>query len=156
MGKFGTVQEAMGELQDGKIIIIVDDKERENEGDFVVAAEYCTPEVINFMATHGRGIICTALTQHRAAELALDPMVESNTSLHETSFTVSVDYIHGTSTGVSASDRSATVRALIDPATKPADLARPGHIFPLRAMDGGVLRRAGHTENSTLELPRRN
>jgi 3,4-dihydroxy 2-butanone 4-phosphate synthase/GTP cyclohydrolase II len=111
-----------------------------------VAAEKCTPEIINFMSLHGRGIICAALTASRADELALTPMVESNTSLHETSFTVSVDYIHGTTTGVSAPDRAATVRALIAPETKPSDLARPGHIFPLRAMEGGVLRRAGHTE----------
>ncbi len=128
------------------MIIIVDDEDRENEGDLVVAAEKCTPEIINFMSLNGRGIICAALTAARADELALTPMVESNTSLHETSFTVSVDYIHGTTTGVSAPDRAATVRALISEGTKPSDLARPGHIFPLRAMEGGVLRRAGHTE----------
>jgi len=145
-GKFDTVDDAISDIRQGKIVIIVDDEDRENEGDFAVAAEACSPDVINFMATHGRGIICAALTPERTRDLALDMMVESNTSLHETSFTVSVDYIHGTSSGVSAHDRSATVRSLIDPATKPADLARPGHIFPLRAMQGGVLRRTGHTE----------
>jgi 3,4-dihydroxy 2-butanone 4-phosphate synthase/GTP cyclohydrolase II len=144
--KLHSVEEVIGELRAGRAVIVVDDEDRENEGDFVVAAEKCTPEIINFMAKEGRGIICAALTRERAKELHLGPMVEANTSLHETSFTVSVDYIHGTSSGVSASDRAATVRALIDPSTKPSDLARPGHIFPLRAMEGGVLRRAGHTE----------
>ncbi len=144
--KFNTIEEAVRDIREGKVVIIVDDEDRENEGDFAVAAEKCTPAVINFMAKHGRGIICAALTGDRTRELALDMMVESNTSLHETSFTVSVDYIHGTSSGVSAYDRAATVKALIDPSTKPSDLARPGHIFPLRALDGGVLRRTGHTE----------
>ena len=144
--KFSPVEEAIKDFQSGKIVIMVDDQDRENEGDFVIAAEKCTPEAVNFMAKHGRGIICVALTEQRARELSLDLMVESNTSLHETSFTVSVDYIHGTSTGVSAKDRNATVHSLIDSKTKPSDLARPGHIFPLRAMEGGVLRRAGHTE----------
>jgi 3,4-dihydroxy 2-butanone 4-phosphate synthase/GTP cyclohydrolase II len=144
--KFNTIEEAIADIEQGKIVIVVDDEDRENEGDFVVAAEKCTPEIINFMATNGKGIICTALTSQRAKELSLDMMVDSNTSLHETSFTVSVDYIHGTSSGVSAFDRAATVQSLIDPKTKPNDLARPGHIFPLRAMEGGVLRRAGHTE----------
>ncbi len=141
-----SVDEAIEEFRSGKILIVVDDEERENEGDFVCAASFADASVINFMATHGRGIICAPITTRRAEELGLDLMVESNTSLHETPFTVSVDYIHGTSTGVSAADRAATVRALIDTATKPSDLARPGHIFPLRALDGGVLRRAGHTE----------
>lgn len=144
--KFSTVEDAIIDFQKGKIIIVVDDEDRENEGDFVLAAEKSTTESINFMAKHARGIICVALTEHRTKELSLNPMVESNTSLHETSFTVSVDYIHGTTTGVSAHDRNATVHSLIDPKTKPSDLARPGHIFPLRAMEGGVLRRAGHTE----------
>lgn len=144
--KFSTVEDAIKDFKEGKIVIVVDDEDRENEGDFVIAAEKCTSEAINFMAKHARGIICVALTDQRTKELSLDPMVESNTSLHETSFTVSVDYIHGTTTGVSAHDRNATVRALINPETKPSDLARPGHIFPLRAMEGGVLRRAGHTE----------
>ncbi len=144
--KFHSIDEAVRDIRDGKVVIIVDDEDRENEGDFAVAAEKCTPEVINFMAKHGRGIICAALTGERTRELALDMMVESNTSLHDTSFTVSVDYVHGTSSGVSAFDRAATVKALIDRSTKPSDLARPGHIFPLRALEGGVLRRAGHTE----------
>ncbi len=144
--KFSEIEEAVKGIQEGRVVIIVDDEDRENEGDFAIAAEMCTPETINFMAKHGRGIICVALTPERTKELALDMMVESNTSLHETSFTVSVDYIHGTSSGVSAYDRAATVRSLTDPKTKPADLARPGHIFPLRAMEGGVLRRTGHTE----------
>ena len=144
--KFSKIGEAVKGIQEGRVVIIVDDEDRENEGDFAIAAEKCTAETINFMAKYGRGIICVALTPDRTKELALDMMVESNTSLHETSFTVSVDYIHGTSSGVSAYDRAATVRSLMDPKTKPADLARPGHIFPLRAMEGGVLRRAGHTE----------
>src|SRR5947209_17546094 len=143
---FSGIDEAVGEIRAGKILIVVDDEDRENEGDFVVAAEKCTAETINFMATHGRGIVCAALTPGRTKDLMLDMMVDSNTSLHETPFTVSVDYIHGTETGVSAFDRAATVAALIDPKTKPSDLARPGHIFPLRAIEGGVLRRAGHTE----------
>jgi 3,4-dihydroxy 2-butanone 4-phosphate synthase/GTP cyclohydrolase II len=143
---FSKIEDTIADLQAGKVVIIVDDEDRENEGDFVVAAEKCNPEIINFMAKYGRGIICTALTPERTKELMLDMMVESNTSLHETSFTVSVDYVHGTSSGVSAFDRSVTVKALIDPKTKPSDLARPGHIFPLRALEGGVLRRTGHTE----------
>lgn len=144
--KRSAISEAVEEIRAGRTIIVVDDEDRENEGDLFIPAEKCTPEIINFMSLHGRGIICAALTAQRADELSLGPMVESNTSLHETSFTVSVDYIHGTTTGVSASDRSATIRALISPETRPSDLARPGHIFPLRAMRGGVLRRAGHTE----------
>jgi 3,4-dihydroxy 2-butanone 4-phosphate synthase/GTP cyclohydrolase II len=144
--KFSSIENAIEDFQQGKVVIIIDDEDRENEGDFTIAAEKCTPEIINFMAKHGRGIICAALTSQRTKELSLDMMVDSNTSLHETPFTVSVDYIHGTSSGVSAYDRAATVQALISAKTKPSDLARPGHIFPLRAMDGGVLRRAGHTE----------
>ncbi len=144
--KFNTIDEVLVDLQQGKIAIVVDDDDRENEGDFVCAAEFVDAKVINFLATYGRGIICAPLLPARAKELGLDLMVDSNTSLHETPFTVSIDYIHGTSTGVSAADRAATVRALVNPATKPSDLARPGHIFPLRALDGGVLRRAGHTE----------
>jgi 3,4-dihydroxy 2-butanone 4-phosphate synthase/GTP cyclohydrolase II len=140
------IEEALAAFAQGRILIVVDDEERENEGDFVCAAQFVTPEVINFFATHGRGIICAPVTAERADALRLDPMVESNTSLHETSFTVSVDFVHGTSTGVSAADRAATVRSLARPETTAADLARPGHIFPLRAMEGGVLRRAGHTE----------
>jgi len=145
-GGFSTIQEALGDFRDGKILIVVDDEDRENEGDFVCAAESADAESINFLATHGRGIICAPLTSSRAEELGLELMVDANTSLHETPFTVSVDYIHGTTTGVSASDRAATVRSLADPRTRAVDLARPGHIFPLRAMEGGVLRRAGHTE----------
>ncbi len=143
---FNTIDEAVEDFRKGKILIVVDDEDRENEGDFVCAASFVDQSVINFLATHGRGIVCAPITTYRAAELGLDLMVESNTSRHETPFTVSVDYIHGTSTGVSAADRAMTVRALIDPRTKPSDLAKPGHIFPLRALDGGVLRRAGHTE----------
>lgn len=143
---FDSVEEAIEDFRSGKVLIVVDDEDRENEGDFVVAAERATAQTINFFTKEGRGVVCAPITQERATELGLEPMVESNTSLHETSFTVSVDYIHGTSTGVSAADRAETVRSLIDPKTKPSDLARPGHIFPLRAMDGGVLRRAGHTE----------
>jgi 3,4-dihydroxy 2-butanone 4-phosphate synthase / GTP cyclohydrolase II len=143
---FDTIERAIEDYKAGKIIIVVDDDERENEGDFVCAAEFADASVVNFLATHGRGIICAPLTQERARELSLDLMVESNTSLHETPFTVSIDYSHGTTTGVSAADRAATIRALVDPAARAADFARPGHIFPLRAIDGGVLRRAGHTE----------
>jgi 3,4-dihydroxy 2-butanone 4-phosphate synthase / GTP cyclohydrolase II len=143
---FSSIDDAVQDLVNGKIVIVVDDEDRENEGDFVIPAEKCGSAEVNFMAKHGRGIICVALTPERTKALSLDMMVESNTSLHETSFTVSVDYIHGTSSGVSAHDRAATVRSLIDPKTKASDLARPGHIFPLRAIEGGVLRRAGHTE----------
>ncbi|GJQ22014.1 MAG: riboflavin biosynthesis protein RibBA [Bacteroidia bacterium] len=143
---FYSIESAIEDLRAGKILIVVDDEDRENEGDFVVAAEKVTPEVINFFVKEGRGVVCAPITRERAAELRLDPMVDANTSLHETPFTVSVDYLHGTTTGVSSADRAATVRALIDPSAKPADFARPGHIFPLLASEGGVLRRAGHTE----------
>ncbi len=141
-----TIPEAIEEIRVGKVVIVVDDEDRENEGDFIVAAEKATPEIINFMLKHGRGVLCAPITTQRADELGLESMVDSNTSLHETPFTVSVDYIYGTTTGVSAADRTATIRALINPKTKPSDLARPGHVFPLRSIDGGVLRRAGHTE----------
>lgn len=144
--RFDSIDAAIDAIRSGKIIIVIDDDDRENEGDFVCAAEFADATVINFLATHGRGIICAPLTTARAKALGLDLMVDSNTSLHETPFTISVDYTHGTTTGVSAADRAATVRALADARTDPADLARPGHIFPLRAMEGGVLRRAGHTE----------
>ncbi|MBI5217200.1 MAG: bifunctional 3,4-dihydroxy-2-butanone-4-phosphate synthase/GTP cyclohydrolase II [Ignavibacteriae bacterium] len=144
--KLSTIEEGIADLQAGKIVIVVDDEDRENEGDMIVAAEKCTPQIMNFIIKKAGGIVCAALTTQRAKELNLELMVETNTALHETPFTVSVDYIHGTSTGVSAPDRNATVKALIDSKTKPSDLARPGHIFPLRAMEGGVLRRAGHTE----------
>ncbi|HSQ75520.1 MAG TPA: bifunctional 3,4-dihydroxy-2-butanone-4-phosphate synthase/GTP cyclohydrolase II [Bacteroidota bacterium] len=146
MRKFDTIENALSDLRQGKMLIVVDDEDRENEGDFVCAAEFVTPAVINFLAVNGRGIICAPLEGARAEALGLVPMVDVNTSLHETPFTVSVDVLHGTSTGISAADRAATVRALADPSTEPSDLGRPGHIFPLRAVDGGVLRRAGHTE----------
>ena len=143
---FDTIEEAIRSFRAGKILIVVDDEDRENEGDFVCAADFVTPEVINFLAANGRGIICVPLSTDHAERLELGLMVGTNTSLHETPFTVSVDAVHGTTTGVSAADRAVTVRALADPSTLPSELARPGHIFPLRAMDGGVLRRAGHTE----------
>jgi 3,4-dihydroxy 2-butanone 4-phosphate synthase/GTP cyclohydrolase II len=141
-----SISEAIEDIKAGKIIIVVDDDDRENEGDFLAAARFATPEVINFMARYGRGLICAPITKQRAAELELEPMVGHNTSSHETNFTVSVDLINGCTTGISATDRSKTTLALIDNATKPEDLGRPGHIFPLIAKDGGVLRRAGHTE----------
>jgi len=144
--KFNTIEDAIEDFRQGKILIIVDDEDRENEGDFVLAAEKTTPEAINFFVKEGRGVVCTPITTVRAKELNLDLMVDANTSLHETPFTVSIDYLHGTTTGVSVTDRSATVRALVDPKAQGNDFARPGHIFPLRAMEGGVLRRAGHTE----------
>lgn len=148
------VSEGIEAIRNGKMVIVVDDEDRENEGDFIVAAEFATPEVINFMSKEGRGLICVALTEQRCQELELHPMVQSNTSLHETAFTVSIDLIgHGTTTGISAQDRSKTILALVDDATKPTDLGRPGHIFPLRAKNGGVLRRAGHTE-ATIDLAR--
>ncbi len=152
MFTLNTIEEAVQDLKEGKVIIVVDDAHRENEGDFIAAAENVTPEVINFMATHGKGLICVALTEQRCNELDLHLMVKQNTSSHETQFTVSVDLLgRGTTTGISASDRSKTVQALVDPNTKPEDLARPGHIFPLRAKEGGVLRRAVHTE-ATIDL----
>lgn len=145
--KLNTIEEAIGDLKAGKVIIVVDDEDRENEGDFVTTARNITPEIINFMASQGRGLICAPLTESRCDELGLNLMVGTNTALHETNFTVSVDLIgNGCTTGISASDRSKTIQALIDPATRPEDLGRPGHVFPLRAKDGGVLRRAGHTE----------
>ncbi|MXV52928.1 bifunctional 3,4-dihydroxy-2-butanone-4-phosphate synthase/GTP cyclohydrolase II [Pedobacter sp. HMF7647] len=145
--KLNTIEEALEDVRTGKVIIVVDDEDRENEGDFLVAARFATPDVINFMATHGRGLICAPLTEQRCDDLQLSLMVGNNTATHETNFTVSVDLLgNGCTTGISASDRSKTMMALIDPNTKPEDLGRPGHIFPLRAKDGGVLRRAGHTE----------
>jgi len=140
------IQEAIDAIKAGKTIIVVDDEDRENEGDFLTAAHNATPETINFMIRHGRGLVCAPITGQRAKELELDLMVSHNTTSHETNFTVSVDLLEGCTTGISASDRSRTVLSLIDPATVPADLGRPGHIFPLIAKDGGVLRRAGHTE----------
>jgi len=147
-----TIPEAIEAIKDGKIIIVVDDEDRENEGDFLTAARNASPETINFMIRNGRGLVCAPITQKRADELNLEPMVSHNTTSHETNFTVSVDLLKGCTTGISASDRSKTVLALIDPATQPEDLGRPGHIFPLIAKDGGVLRRAGHTE-AAIDLP---
>jgi len=149
-----TIESAIEDIKHGKLVIVVDDEDRENEGDFITAARNATPEVINFMCKHGRGLVCAPITQQRADELQLELMVRNNTALHETPFTVSIDLLgHGSTTGISAHDRSKTVMALIDPATKPSDLGRPGHIFPLRAKDGGVLRRTGHTE-ATIDLAR--
>jgi len=148
------IEDAIEDIRGGKLVIVVDDEDRENEGDFIVAAEFATPEVINFMSKEGRGLICVALTEERCAALQLAPMVTSNTSLHETAFTVSVDLIgEGTTTGISAQDRSKTILALVNPATRPEQLGRPGHIFPLKAVSGGVLRRTGHTE-ATIDLAR--
>lgn len=148
------IEDAIEDIRKGKLVIVVDDEDRENEGDFIVAAEFATPEVINFMSKEGRGLICVALTEDRCAALQLAPMVTSNTSLHETAFTVSVDLIgEGTTTGISAQDRSKTILALVNPNTRPDQLGRPGHIFPLKAVAGGVLRRTGHTE-ATIDLAR--
>jgi 3,4-dihydroxy 2-butanone 4-phosphate synthase/GTP cyclohydrolase II len=149
-----SIETAIAEIKQGKLIIVVDDEDRENEGDFITAARNVTPETINFMSKHGRGLICAPLVEERCDELELELMVNNNTALHETAFTVSIDLLgHGCSTGISAHDRAKTVQALVDPATRPADLGRPGHIFPLRAKKGGVLRRAGHTE-ATIDLAR--
>ena len=140
------ISEAIEAIKMGKVVIVVDDEDRENEGDFVCAAECITPEIVNFMATHGRGLICTPLIESRCNELQLELMVGKNTALHETPFTVSIDLLgHGTTTGISTSDRAKTIKALVDPNTKPEELGKPGHIFPLKAKAGGVLRRAGHT-----------
>jgi len=145
--KLNTIEEAIADIKAGKVIIVVDDEDRENEGDFICAAECVTPEIINFMATQGRGLICTPIIEDRCDELQLYPMVSDNTALHETAFTVSIDLLgQGCTTGISAYDRATGIRAMIDPETKPSDFARPGHIFPLRAKRGGVLRRTGHTE----------
>src|SRR5690554_1118090 len=142
-----TIEEAIEDIKQGKVIIVVDDENRENEGDFIAAAEMVTPEMINFMAKHGRGLICAPLTEDRCKELELTMMVENNTVLHHTQFTVSVDLIgHGCTTGISVHDRAKTIKALVNKKTHPYDLGRPGHIFPLRAKNGGVLRRTGHTE----------
>jgi 3,4-dihydroxy 2-butanone 4-phosphate synthase / GTP cyclohydrolase II len=148
------IEDAIDAIRRGRLVIVVDDEDRENEGDFITAARNGTPEVVNFMSKHGRGLICTPLVEERCDELGLELMVNNNTALHETAFTVSVDLLgHGCTTGISAHDRSLTIQALIDPATRPGDLGRPGHIFPLRAKKGGVLRRAGHTE-ATIDLAR--
>jgi len=149
-----TIESAIEDIRNGKLVIVVDDEERENEGDFITSARNATPEIINFMSKYERGLICAPITQERADKLQLELMVNNNTALHETPFTVSVDLLgYGCTTGISTHDRSKTVQALIDPSIKPADLGRPGHIFPLRAKDGGVLRRTGHTE-ATIDLAR--
>jgi len=152
--KLNTIPEAVAAIKKGELVIVVDDEDRENEGDFIFASELITPEVINFMTIHGRGLICVSLTEKRCNELDLDLMVGQNTSYHETQFTVSVDGNHpDVTTGISASDRATTIKMLVDKNTKPGDLARPGHIFPLKAKDRGVLRRSGHTE-AAVDLTR--
>lgn len=152
--ELNTVEEAIEDIRAGKVIIVVDNEDRENEGDFICAAELITPEIVNFMATYGRGLICAPLTEKRCEQLELELMVRSNTSLHSTPFTVSVDLLgNGCTTGISAVDRAKTIRALVDPKTKPEDLGRPGHIFPLKAKSKGVLRRPGHTE-AAIDLTR--
>src|SRR5450432_632268 len=149
-----TIESAIEDIRQGKLVIVVDDEDRENEGDFITAAHNVTPQVINFMSKYGRGLICAPMIEERCDELELELMVNNNTALHETAFTVSVDLLgHGCTTGISAQDRAKTVQSLINPATKPSDLGRPGHIFPLRAKKGGVLRRTGHTE-ATIDLSR--
>ncbi len=152
--KLNSIESAIEDIRLGKVVIVVDDEDRENEGDFICAAECVTPEIINFMATHGRGLICAPLDETRVEELNLQMMVKDNTALHETAFTVSIDLIgRGCTTGISAQDRSTGIRALVDPTIKSDDYARPGHIFPLRAKTGGVLRRSGHTE-AAIDLAR--
>lgn len=145
--KFNTIEEALEDIRNGKVIVVVDDEDRENEGDFICAAECISPEIVNFMATHGRGLICAPLVEDRCEELGLDLMVGQNTAVHGTPFTVSVDLLgHGCTTGISAADRFRTIRALVDHESRPEDFGKPGHIFPLKAKRGGVLRRSGHTE----------
>jgi len=152
--KLNTIEEAIEDIKNGKVIIVVDDEDRENEGDFICAAECVTPEIVNFMATHGRGLICAPLIEDRCEELGLELMVGRNTAAFETPFTVSIDLIgHGCTTGISAHDRFKTIRALVDPEIKPEELGKPGHIFPLKAKRGGVLRRSGHTE-AAIDLAR--
>lgn len=146
--RLNTIDEAIADFKEGNFVIVVDDEDRENEGDFIIAAEKITPEKVNFMMTHGRGVLCAPITEERCAELELDMQVTANTSIYETPFTVTVDLLPGCTTGVSMHDRAATIRALADPNTKPTDLGRPGHVNPLRARTRGVLRRAGHTEAS--------
>jgi 3,4-dihydroxy 2-butanone 4-phosphate synthase/GTP cyclohydrolase II len=152
--RLNSIEEAITAIQNGEVIIVVDDEDRENEGDFLTAARNATPEVINFMATHGRGLICAPISEERCDKLGLEMMVSNNSAAYETPFTVSIDLIgHGCTTGISASDRAKTVLAMIDPTTRPEELGKPGHIFPLRARKGGVLRRAGHTE-AAVDLSR--
>jgi len=149
-----SIESAIEDIKEGKLVIVVDDEDRENEGDFICASARVTPEVVNFMSKHGRGLICVALLEERCDALGLELMVNNNTALHETAFTVSVDLLgHGCTTGISAQDRAKTIQALINPDTKPEELGKPGHIFPLRAKKGGVLRRAGHTE-AAVDLAR--
>ncbi|QXD15556.1 bifunctional 3,4-dihydroxy-2-butanone-4-phosphate synthase/GTP cyclohydrolase II [Rhodocaloribacter litoris] len=150
---FDRIEDAIADIRAGRLVIVVDDEDRENEGDFIAAAELVTPELVNFMAKEGRGLICVPITRERAQELDLGMMVPSNTALYDTPFTVSVDYRIGTTTGISAADRARTIRALADPKARPEDFGRPGHVFPLRAQQGGVLRRAGHTE-AAVDLAR--
>jgi len=152
--KLNSIEDAISDIKSSKIVIVVDDANRENEGDFVTAAKNATPEIINFMTTHGRGLVCVSLTEERCRELELPMMSSKNTSFHSTSFTISVDLLgHGCTTGISAHDRAKTIQALVDPSIKPNNLGRPGHIFPIQAMDGGILRRAGHTE-AAVDLAR--
>lgn len=150
---FDHIEDAIKDYREGRIVIVVDDEDRENEGDFIMAAEKVTPDAINFMAKYGRGLVCMAISPRRAEELDLNFMVSNNTALHATSFTISIDARHGTSTGISASDRARTILTVIDPQSKPDDLARPGHVFPLIAKEGGVLERSGHTE-ATIDMAR--
>src|SRR5688572_5573860 len=151
---FDSIEAAIRDIKEGKIVIVVDDEDRENEGDFITAAATITPEIVNFMSKHGRGLICVPLPEEHCDELGLELMVSNNTALHETAFTVSVDLLgHGCTTGISAHDRAKTIAALNDPFLNPSELGRPGHIFPLRAKKGGVLRRAGHTE-ATVDMAR--
>jgi 3,4-dihydroxy 2-butanone 4-phosphate synthase/GTP cyclohydrolase II len=151
--KLSTIESAVADFKKGKIVIVVDDEDRENEGDMIFSAEKCTPELVNFLIKHAGGLICVPMEEERLKELDLDLMIQFNTALHETAFTVSVDYRFGTSTGISAFDRDKTIKALIEKKTVPSDLGRPGHIFPLKSIKGGVLRRAGHTE-ATVDLAR--
>jgi len=151
--KFASIEEAIEEIKKGRLVIVVDDEDRENEGDLIAAAEKVTPEMVNFIVKYGRGLLCAPLTEERARELELPYMVERNTERHGTAFTVSVDYKHDTTTGISAFDRARTIQSMVDPSTSPDDLARPGHIFPLIAKKGGVLRRTGHTE-AAVDLAR--
>lgn len=153
MIKFDSIPGAIEDIKEGKMVVVVDDEDRENEGDFIMAAEKVTPEMINFMAVHGRGLICTPVTSDRIDHLKLHPMVEANTALHGTKFTVSVDASSGVTTGISAADRAHTIQLLVDEKTQPEDLCRPGHVFPIQARRGGVLTRAGHTE-ATVDLAR--
>ena len=152
--QLNTIEEAIYEIQQGRVVIVVDDEDRENEGDFLTAARNASPELINFMATHGRGLICAPISEDRCDQLGLELMVRNNSAAYETPFTISVDLIgHGCTTGISASDRAKTILAMIDPAIRPEELGKPGHILPLRAKKGGVLRRAGHTE-AAIDLSR--